>query len=178
MSAPHDKLDELAPFKKTGFPAHYPANMRTFYAPVDDPGAAVRAMFTAARSSLVIAYYGFDDKALADIIAAKLAHPDIFVQLTLDSSQAAGAHERGILAAEHYPASSIAIGRSEGHAIMHLKLAVIDGLYRLSGSLNLSLSAETKQDNEMTVVADPYVAAEARARIDVIHTTILNRAAA
>lgn len=169
------KLSELDTFKRGGFPAQYPTNMRSFYAPVDDVGGALRTIFSAARSSLVVAMFGFDDPALADIVKAKLASPDIFVQLTLDSTQAGGAHEKLLLATEDYPASSIAIGQSEGHAIMHLKMAVIDGIYRVSGSTNWSISAETKQDNELSVIEDPFVCAEARARIDTIHSTILSR---
>jgi phosphatidylserine/phosphatidylglycerophosphate/cardiolipin synthase-like enzyme len=169
------KLSELDTFKRGGFTPQYPANMRSFYSPVDDVPGALRAMFSSARISLVLAMYGFDDQVLADIIKAKLASPDIFVQLTLDASQAAGVHEKAILAEENYPASSIAIGSSEGHAIMHLKLAVIDGLYRVSGSTNWSLGGETKQSNELTIIQDPYVCAEARARIDATHASILSR---
>lgn len=169
------KLAELDQFKRAGFPPQYPPNMRSFYAPVDDVAGALRAMFTAARSSLVVAMFGFDDPALADIIKTKLASPEIFVQLTLDSTQAGGVHEKALLATESYPASSIAVGQSEGHAIMHLKLAVIDGIYRVSGSTNWSVSAMTKQDNELTVVEDPFVCAEARARIDAIHANMLSR---
>lgn len=177
MTAPAPAwFPELDTFKHGGFPAHYPGNLKSFYSPVDDVAAALRTAFASARASLVLAYYGFDDQALADIVKAKLSHPNIYVQLTLDSSQAGGVHEKTLLAGEDYPASSIAIGTSEAHAIMHLKMAVIDGLYRISGSTNLGLGAETKQDNEMTIIADPYVCAEARARIDAIHASILSRA--
>lgn len=175
MTDPVGKLSELDMFKRGGFTTQYPSNIRSFYSPVDDVQGALRTIFASARHSLVLAMYGFDDKALADIIKAKLASPEIFVQLTLDSTQAGGVHEKSLLASEAYPASSIAIGNSEHGAIMHLKLAVIDGLYRVSGSTNFSLGGETKQDNECSVICDPYVAAEARSRIDSIHANILSR---
>lgn len=175
MTDPVGKLSELDTFKRGGFINQYPPNIRSFYSPVDDVPGALRTIFASARHSLVLAMYGFDDKALADIIKTKLESPDIFVQLTLDSTQAGGAHERSLLAGEDYPASSIAVGNSEHGAILHLKLAVIDGLYRISGSTNLSVSGETRQDNELTVIEDPYVCAEARARIDSIHAVILSR---
>lgn len=158
-----------------GFTSQYPPNIRSFYSPVDDVPGALRAIFATARHSLVLAMYGFDDKALADIIKTKLESPDIFVQLTLDATQASGSHEKSLLAGEDYPASSIAVGRSEHGAIMHLKLAVIDGLYRVSGSTNFSVGGETKQDNECSIIGDPYVAAEARSRIDAIHANILSK---
>lgn len=167
-------LDRLDKYKDTGgFPAGYPANLRTFYAPVDYVHGALVDLYSSARHSLVVAMYGFDDQELADIIGKKMQMPTCYVQLTLDSSQAAGVHERNILAAEQYPANSVAIGRSEHGAIMHMKMAVVDGLYTVTGSTNLSTSGEGEQDNQLTVIRDPYVAAEATARISAVHAHML-----
>lgn len=162
-------LISLDRYKTGGFLPRYPAAVRTFFSPVDDVHGALLELVRSASSSLVVAMYGFDDDELADVIKAKLADPNIFVQLTLDSSQAGGVHEREILARESYPASSVAVGRSEHGAIMHMKLMVVDGVYRVSGSTNVSRSGETQQDNELTVIHDEVLAAEARTRIDAIH---------
>jgi phosphatidylserine/phosphatidylglycerophosphate/cardiolipin synthase-like enzyme len=155
----------------------YPANMRTLYSPVDDVHGALVYMFNLATTSLIVMDYGFDDLDLATIIQRKLIQEHVYVQLTLDKVQAAGAHESKILARMNYPASSIAIGQSEKHAIIHTKLAIIDGVYVVTGSTNWSESGETKQSNALVVIADAHVAAEARARADITHANIINEAA-
>ena len=171
-------LAVLDPYKSGGFPPGYLAAARSFFSPVDDVHGALLEVVRSASSSLIVAMYGFDDDEIADAIKVKLADPSVVVQLTLDSSQAGGVHEREILAHEGYPASSVAVGRSEHGAIMHMKMMVVDGLYRVSGSTNLSHSGEALQDTELTIIHDPVMAAEARTRIEAVHYHMLKAAAA
>lgn len=168
----------LNSLSKRGFPPGHNPYTRTFYSPEDDVHGVLTRLLTVATTSLVVAMYGFDDDQLADIIRKKIAVPGLFVQLSFDSTQAAGTHEQALLAKQDYPATSIAYGQSEHGAIMHMKVAIIDGQYLVTGSTNWSDSGERLQDNELTVIADPLVCAQARTRCDIIHDGMLKQMAA
>lgn len=162
----------LDQYKATPVDPSYPDWLRTFYSPVDDVHDALKALVESTQKSLVIAVYGYDDDELAEIVAEKINNPGIYCQITLDKSQAGGVHERALL--DKYRAemhsNSVAIGTSEKGAIMHRKMVIIDGIWRVSGSTNWSTAGETKQDNELTVTNNAVIAAEARHILDLEHT--------
>lgn len=172
-------LSELDQFKHTPFVPGYPAATRTFYSPVDQVHAALTMMVASATHSLVLAMFGYDDDALDAAIHAKVSDEHIYVQMSLDKSQAGGVHERALLAKWNADGvgNSIAIGHSEKGAIMHLKMVIIDGLDVVTGSTNWSTSGESLQDNALVIVRSPLVAAEARARLDIIHNSMLSQMA-
>jgi phosphatidylserine/phosphatidylglycerophosphate/cardiolipin synthase-like enzyme len=173
-------LQDLVKFKrgadKIGWPPGYPtAEYVKFYSPDDRVDGALQTLIWSVEHSLCLAMYGFDDQVLADTILEKMRDPNIFVQITLDSTQAAGRHEKELLTLDLMASNSVAIGRSRGGGIMHLKEFIIDGLDVGSGSTNWSTSGETKQDNVLTVVRNAIVAADSRKQLDLIHGACLEQ---
>jgi phosphatidylserine/phosphatidylglycerophosphate/cardiolipin synthase-like enzyme len=169
-------------FKRDGrFIAHYPPNVKAFYSPDDDIHGLLQSVLASAEQSIVINMFGYDDTDLDDIIKSKLTTEHIYVQMSLDRGQSkSGKTERQILAAwkNEYFGNSIAIGTSSKHAISHLKMVIVDGIYTVKGSTNWSLGGEQKQDNELTICNSAVVAAEARAVLDRNHDFMLKQMAA
>ncbi|MBV9923189.1 MAG: hypothetical protein JOY78_20380 [Pseudonocardia sp.] len=135
--------------------------------------------------------FGFDDQALNDAIMALMGHPGIHVQISLDRSQAAGVHERAILAADAKLdpvdfANSVVILESATHQISHTKGGVLasQGI-GFEGSTNWSASGEgtgislqdgvanqkgfKAQNNTLLVSTNPVFLARFSARLDVEH---------
>jgi phosphatidylserine/phosphatidylglycerophosphate/cardiolipin synthase-like enzyme len=176
-------LSDLVKFKRggkdPGWPVGYPADLiAKFYSPDDRVDAALQVLLWSVEHSLVIAMYGFDDPELTSIIMEKLKDPNIYVSITLDSTQAAGKHEQELLKLGLMESNSVAFGRSRGGGIMHLKEFIIDGLDTGTGSTNWSKSGETKQDNTLVIIRDPVVAADSRKQLDMIHEACLTQMAA
>jgi phosphatidylserine/phosphatidylglycerophosphate/cardiolipin synthase-like enzyme len=171
--------DELVQYKaEKRFLDGYPDDQRTFFAPRDDVHGLLVAVLSSAQHSIVVNMFGYDDDQLNSIIQGKLADAKIYVQMSLDRSQAAGAHERQILARWQNDTfgNSIAIGTSSVHnAISHLKIVIVDGVYTVKGSTNWSLSGEQQQDNELTLSRNAVVAAETRAILDLNHDFMLKQ---
>jgi len=173
--------DDLAHFKaEKRFLDGYPDDQRTFFAPRDDIHGLLVALLGSAQHSIVVNMFGYDDDELNKIIQSKLADANVYVQMSLDRSQATGAHEKQILASWNNNAfgNSIAIGTSSVHnAISHLKIVIIDGVYTVKGSTNWSLSGEQQQDNELSLSRNAVVAAETRAVLDLNHDFMLKQMA-
>jgi phosphatidylserine/phosphatidylglycerophosphate/cardiolipin synthase-like enzyme len=171
--------DDLAQYKAEGrFLDGYPDDQRTFFAPRDNVHGLLVAILNSAQHSIVVNMFGYDDDALNNIIQGKLTDNSVYVQMSLDRSQASGVHEKQILAKWSNDAfgNSIAIGTSSVHnAISHLKIVIVDGVYTVKGSTNWSLSGEQQQDNELTLSRNAVVAAETRAILDLNHDFMLKQ---
>jgi phosphatidylserine/phosphatidylglycerophosphate/cardiolipin synthase-like enzyme len=179
-SPPFD-WDNLGRYKATGrLLDGYPSDVRTFYSPVDNVHAMLTSLLASTQKSIVLNMYGYDDDELNDIIMSKLKDGHVYVQMSLDKSQAAGVHERQLLAKwdNDLIGNSIAIGHSTKGAISHMKIVIIDGVYTVRGSTNWSLAGEQKQDNELTIHNNAVIAAETRAELDRNHDAMLKQMAA
>jgi hypothetical protein len=83
-------LTELDQYKAAPFPPGYPDTTRTFYSPVDQVHEALKALLTSANKTIVVAMYGYDDTELNSVLQSALDDEKIYVQMSLDSTQAAG----------------------------------------------------------------------------------------
>ena len=172
MSILQDAWRGLSAFKATPFPPDYPANVAHVFAPVDRVHEAFLSLLQCDDlTSLHASMYGWDDQQISDLFQHALTNENIPVVLCLDSSQAAGVHEKAIISA--YPTgelgNQVVIGRSSKGAINHDKLIVINRLVTICGSTNLSVGGEGKQNNEATIVLDRAFAGETVNRIEIIH---------
>lgn len=173
--------EDLAQYKAEGrFLDGYPADRRTFFSPRDKVHPLLLSLISSAQHSLVLNMYGYDDKELDAAIRGKLDAEHVYVQVSLDKSQAGGKTEKEVLAAWSNTdfGNSIAIGTSSvKHAISHLKVLIVDGVYTVTGSTNWSLSGEGEQDNQLTIDRNSVVAAEMRAELDLNHDWMLKQMA-
>jgi phosphatidylserine/phosphatidylglycerophosphate/cardiolipin synthase-like enzyme len=171
--------DGLGQYKSEGrFLDGYPDDQRTFFSPRDNVHELLVTLLGSAQHSIVVNMFGYDDDELNKIIQGKLADEKIYVQMSLDRSQASGVHEKQILASWSNDSfgNSIAIGTSSVHnAISHLKIVIVDGVYTVKGSTNWSLSGEQQQDNELTLSRNAVIAAETRAILDLNHDFMLKQ---
>jgi phosphatidylserine/phosphatidylglycerophosphate/cardiolipin synthase-like enzyme len=173
--------DDLAQYKaEKRFLDGYPPDQRSFFSPRDSLRPMLASLLASAQHSIVLNMYGYDDDELDAIIREKLHSRHLYVQMSLDKSQAGGKHEKALLenwSNEEF-GNSIAIGTSEvKHAISHLKVLIVDGVYAVTGSTNWSVSGESEQDNQLTLSRNAVLAAELRAVLDMNHDWMLKQMA-
>lgn len=172
----------LDQFKKPTprFSVDWPVNVKRFWSPDDDVHGALKHVVASAAQTLDCAMYGWDDDELDALFRAAWESERVAVRICLDRSQAGGVHEKAILAKWPSAAGNLpfVVGQSRLHAISHLKLCVVDGLYTIQGSTNWSMSGEEKQNNELTVIRDPIVAHDSTWKIALTYAEMAAQAAA
>ncbi len=173
--------DELAQYKaEKRFLDGYPDDQRSFFSPRDALHPLLASLIASAQHSIVINMYGYDDPAFDALIRTKLESEHVYVQISLDKSQAGGVHEKALLEKWSNTSfgNSVAIGTSSvHHAISHLKVLIVDGVYTVTGSTNWSVSGESEQDNQLTLSRNAVVASELRSVLDLNHDWMLKQMA-
>lgn len=180
-AAPDSLWLGLDQFKTTKFGPDWPHIAKRFWSPDDDVHGALKSVIAGARKTLDCAMYGWDDDDLDELFEAAWRSEKIAVRLCLDRSQAGGAHEKALLtkwAAAGTSNLPFVIGSSRKHAISHLKLCVVDGLYTIQGSTNWSTSGEAAQNNECTIIRDQTWAQDSIWKIALTHAEMLAQTAA
>lgn len=137
-------LDELGQFTREGeFSPQDSYDYRVLYVGRDDVHGALKYVLERCKRSLVFNMFGYDDDELDAVIRWLIEDDGVYVQGTLDKSQAAGVHERKIVAAwDEKVRASFAIGQSATRQISHTKGGVLDGVLAWEGSTNWSVSGE------------------------------------
>ena len=137
-------LDDLAPFtREKSFAPNDSSDFRVLYVGRDDVHAALAYVLSHCTRSLKLNMFGYDDDELNAIISEKIDSAHVFVQGTLDKSQAGGVHEKKIIEGwDTWTRASFAIGQSATHQITHTKGGVVDGVVGWEGSTNWSGSGE------------------------------------
>jgi hypothetical protein len=118
-----------------------------FYVGRDDVHNILKYVLSRVSVSLYLNMFGYDDDELNGILMAKVMDPSVTMLVTLDQSQAQGAHEKALLAADAKQDlaaynTHIVVGQSATHQISHTKGFVADGRVGGEGSTNWSTSGE------------------------------------
>lgn len=183
-------LNDLAPFtREKSFPAGDSQDFRVLYVGRDDVHGPLKYLLARCSRSLRMNQFGYDDDELDQIIQGLVASEHVMVQGTLDKSQAAGVHEKKILAGwDPAMRNSFAIGQSATHQISHTKGGVIDGVVAWEGSTNWSASGEgtivaadgsdagrKAQNNTLAIYVHPVQIAHFTDELDLEHAVALQQ---
>ena len=190
-------LDDLAQYTNEGaFGPTASPDFRVFYVGRDDVHGVLVHLFNRVRLSVKMNMFGYDDDQLNQILDGLVKDPTVMVQVTLDRSQASGAHEKAILSSDEVNdptgyAADFAVGQSDTHQISHTKGGVLDGIVAFEGSTNWSSSGEgtgisltsatqhpgfKAQNNTLAVYVNPYEIAKFSARLDYEHGVAVHQA--
>lgn len=186
-------LDDLRVYTREGsFPQNDSADFREFYVGRDDVHGVLKYILSRCSRSVKFNQFGYDDDELDALIQHLLVNDHVYVQGTLDKSQAGGVHERKILANwSQAMRNSVAVGQSATHQISHTKGGVADGVVAWTGSTNWSTSGEgtgivlgadgkqnpgfRAQNNTLTVYVHPVRITRFSERLDEEHAIALRQ---
>ena len=189
-------LDDLAVYTAEGvFGPTASPDFRVFYVGRDDVHGVLMHLFTRVTLSVKMNMYGYDDDDLNNALMGLVKNPSVFVQVTLDKSEASCPAEKTILSTDMAQdaagfANDFAIGNSSTGQISHTKGGVLDGIVAFEGSTNWSSSGEgtgiglngakrapgfKAQNNTLAVYTNLYEIAKFAARLGYEHAVAASR---
>lgn len=192
----HFTLDDLAPYTvEQAFGPTASPDFRVFYVGRDDVHGVLMHLFTRVSLSVTMNMFGYDDDDLNNVLMSLVKNPSVMVQVTLDKSQASGAHEKTILGSDMAQdaqswANDFAVGESSTSQISHTKGGVLDGIVAFEGSTNWSSSGEgtginltaakqapgfKAQNNTLAVYVNSYEIAKFAARLHYEHAVAISQ---
>ncbi len=192
----HFTLDDLAPYTvEQAFGPTASPDFRVFYVGRDDVHGVLMHLFTRVSLSVTMNMFGYDDDDLNNVLMGLVKNPTVMVQVTLDKSQASGAHEKAILGSDMAQdaqgwANDFAVGESSTSQISHTKGGVLDGIVAFEGSTNWSSSGEgtginltaakqapgfKAQNNTLAVYVNSYEIAKFAARLHYEHAVAISQ---
>ena len=131
----HFTLDDLAvhtadqAFGPTASP-----DFRVIYVGRDDVHGVLMHPFTQVSLGVKMNMFGSENDALNSVLMGLVQNPSVLVQVTLDGSQASGAHEKAILISDVAQdqkdfSNDFAVGELSSSQISHTKGGVLDGCF-------------------------------------------------
>ncbi len=178
-------LNDLARYTREGvFSPASSKDFRLFYVGRDNVHEVLKHVLSRVTVSLYLNMFGYDDDELNEIVMGLVNDPHVSVLITLDKSQAGGAHERRLLESDAAKdpdgfRTHFVVGQSATHQISHTKGFVADGKVAGEGSTNWSASGEgtfvvkgyKAQNNTQTIFTDPDAVARFQAQLLAEHVT-------
>lgn len=134
----HSALEPSPPSKESGY--------EVFFCPEDSCSKQVINHIDRAQEHVYVAMYSFTLDSIADaLIRARSRGVD--VKVVVEGSQLGRGSEY-----ERLKKAGIDVRLDRNPALMHNKFAVIDGVVIITGSMNWSWNADTKNDENLLVV--------------------------
>jgi phosphatidylserine/phosphatidylglycerophosphate/cardiolipin synthase-like enzyme len=128
-----------------------------------DPASVLIHLYQDASSTIDIAIYSITHP---DIISAIInaSKRGIKIRLITDREQSASSPQKQVL--NNLAAAGIPIKMNNGQGLMHLKMSIIDKSTIVLGSFNYTQTASKYNDEVLSVLNDPAVAADCISRFE------------
>ncbi len=137
---------------------------RAYFAPFDPVEFETLCVLDQAQHEVVVAHYNIRRQSYLDKLV-ELAGRGVDVKVAVDLSNAERSYNVGDDFLEDQGIDIVRVKPSGSRSLMHLKVAVIDGEFAMTGSFNWNGTAALANDENMIVVRDPEVVAHYRRQV-------------